>query len=312
MSSSSEDSSSEEEERMNDTKTPQKPEPMEEDDSSSEEEEAPPPPPKKKKRKKKVLDVPVQIPVFEEKEQSIKTKKKKHKKHKKNKTPIESCDPSDESTDEEVEQVVPPKKKRKKPELVTVPTSNPNITVQMKKKKKGPKAQRVVIYEEDLPQPKYQLVTKSRKRGRPKTKAEVEFAKDEGIDIQEDKIVIDRPEKKKELSSRQLKRMELDQKFMELEQVAGRKLRQTKSGKVDKRCVKERSPAQIAAARRLAEYNKELRKKKSQTSNKEAVKEVISELAVQQKLREKDKQSEKPVEKPVDPIPLTPFSIFAD
>ena len=181
----------------------------------------------------------------------------------------------------------------------------------MRKRKKGPKTQRVVIYEEDLPQPKIQLVTKSRKRGRPVTKAQVEFEKDEGIDIQEDKIVIDRPDKKKELSARQLKRMELDQRFMELEQAAGRKLRQTKSGKVDKRCVKERSEAQIAAARRLAEYNKEMRKKKAEAASKEAVKEVITELAVQQKIRQQDNKTEKPIAKPAEPPQPESFSLFA-
>ena len=176
----------------------------------------------------------------------------------------------------------------------------------------------------DLPKTKYQIVHKSRKRGRPSTKPEVDVPEtDQGIKIEEDQIVIDRPEKKKELSARQLKRMELDAKFVEMEAVAGRKLRQTKNGKVDKRCVKvkshtkprlkstvqERSTAQIAAAKRLAEFNKELRKQKKQEESKSAVKEVISELAVAQEMRKKEDKNDKPIQQ--EPPEQNEFSVFA-
>jgi hypothetical protein len=297
-SSSSESEESEEEEQEEEppvTPTPPRP--------------APPPPVKKKKLPK------VKQPVFEpptKEYTEVHHPPVKKKKKKKNKDKEEQAQEEEMEVDEEEVPPTPPlpvqKKKRKKPEVMTVPTNNPNVVVQVKKRKPGPKTQNVIIYEEDLPQPKIKLIKKTHKKGRPKTKAEVTI--DEGMDIQDDKIVIDRPaQKTKELSARQLKRMELDAKFLEMEQVAGRRLRQTKNGKIDKRCVKERSPAQIAAARRLAEYNKELRKQKALEKNKSAVKEVISELAVVQHLRDKDKKEQKQQEQ--QQAPAT-FNLFAN
>jgi hypothetical protein len=317
MSSSSSSESSDTEPEVNDQKTieTQKME-IDEDssDSSSEDEEVPPTPPpapkkKKIKRIKPELIIPVKIPEgLRPSDSPVAKKHKKHKKkHKKDKrheeTPVQECDP--------IEQ--PVKKKRKKTEMVTVPTSHPDVTVQVKKKKPGPRTQKIIVYEEDLPKTKYQIVHKSRKRGRPSSKSEVDVPEtDQGIKIEEDQIVIDRPEKKKELSARQLKRMELDAKFVEMEAVAGRKLRQTKNGKVDKRCVKARSPAQIAASQRLAEFNKELRKQKKQAESKSAVKEVISELAVAQEMRKKEdnKKQEKQEEPQEQPIKSNEFSLF--
>jgi hypothetical protein len=231
-------------------------------------------------------------------------------------TDEEDCQPEEEEEEEEQQPPPPPAKKqrkRKKPETVIVPTSNPNIVVEMKRRKPGPRVQNVIIYEEDLPQPKIKLIQKSHKKGRPKTKQEVIFEKDQGIDIQEDKVVIDRPgEHKKPPNARQLKRMELDQKFVEMEAIAGRKLRQNKNGQIDKRSIKERTPAQIAAARRLAEYNKELRKKKAEEKSKQAVKEVITELAVVKEMRDKDKKKEKQQQQQQEEQQPKPFSLFAN
>ncbi|MBD36327.1 MAG: hypothetical protein CL512_06120 [Actinobacteria bacterium] len=121
---------------------------------------------------------------------------------------------------------------------------------------------------------------------------------DEGVKVEKDQIVIDRPtETKKPPSARQIKRMELDAEFLKMEAVAGRKLKQCKNGKIDKRTFKERSPAQIAAAKRLIEYNAELRRKKKAETSKESVKEVIKELAVVQEMRAKDKKEEQEQEK---------------
>ena len=314
--------------RQEDKQDPQMEEETEEYSSSPESEESeeeepvtptpppsPPPPPVKKKKPK------VKQPVFEPPTKEYTevhhppVKSNKKKKKKKNKDEEEQVQEEEEmEVDEEEIPPTPPlppvqKKKRKKPEVMTVPTNNPNVVVQVKKRKPGPKTQNVIIYEEDLPQPKIKLIKKTHKKGRPKTKAEVTV--DEGmVDIQDDHIVIDRPaQKTKEMSARQLKRMELDAKFVEMEQIAGRKLRQTKTGKIDKRCVKERSPAQIAAARRLAEYNKELRSQKALEKNKSAVKEVISELAVVQHLRDKDKKEQKQQEQ--QQAPAT-FNLFAN
>ena len=200
-----------------------------------------------------------------------------------------------------------PKRHKPRAPAVEVPTSNPHVTVKMKKRKPGPAKQEVVIYQEDLPQPKFKIVTKTRKRGRPKTKPEVTIDdEDQGVQIGEDKITIDRPNKTKELSARQLKRMELDAEFVKMEAIAGRPLRQNKNGQVDKRCVKQRTPAQMAAARRLAEYNKEVRLKKQEEKNKTAVKQVISELAIAQEMK---KSTEK---KPEEATQSKSFSLFAD
>ena len=228
-------------------------------------------------------------------------------------TDVEDCDPP-ESIDQPMEEQKK-QRKRKKPETILVPTSDPNIVVQMKRRKPGPRLQNVVVYEEDLPQPKIRIIQKSHKKGRPRTKQDVVVEKDEGAHIHEDKVVIDRPaENKKPLNARQLKRMELDQKFVEMEAIAGRKLRQNKNGQIDKRSIKERSPAQIAAARRLAEYNKELRKKKAEEKSKQAVKEVITELAVAKEMRDKDrkKKNREEEEKKVDEFVPKPFSVFGD
>ena len=315
--------------RQEDKQDPQMEEETEEYSSSSESEESeeeepvtptpppPPPPPPVKKKKPKVKQPVFEPPTKEYTEvhhPPVKSNKKKKKK--KNKDEEEQVQEEEEmEVDEEEIPPTPPlpppvqKKKRKKPEVMTVPTNNPNVVVQVKKRKPGPKTQNVIIYEEDLPQPKIKLIKKTHKKGRPKTKAEVIM--DQGmVEIQDDRIVIDRPaQKTKEMSARQLKRMELDAKFVEMEQIAGRKLRQTKTGKIDKRCVKERSPAQIAAARRLAEYNKELRSQKALEKNKSAVKEVISELAVVQHLRDKDKKEQKQQEQ--QQAPAT-FNLFAN
>ena len=183
----------------------------------------------------------------------------------------------------------------------------------MKRRKPGPRVQNVIIYEEDLPQPKIKLIQKSHKKGRPKTKQQVEFEKDQGVEIQQDKVVIDRPgDHKKPPNARQLKRMELDAKFVEMEAIAGRKLRQNKNGQIDKRSIKERTPAQIAAARRVAEYNKELRKQKAEEKSKQAVKEVITELAVVKEIRDKDKKKQQEKQQQQQDDQPAPFALFAN
>jgi hypothetical protein len=265
-------------------------------------------PPVKKKTKKKKQPEPEPEPV-EPMEIEEEQEEQEEQEEIVEETEEEDCQPEEEEQPPPAPQ--PAKKKRKKPDTVIVPTSNPNIVVEMKRRKPGPRVQNVIIYEEDLPQPKIKLIQKSHKKGRPKTKQEVIFEKDQGVEIQEDKVVIDRPgDNKKPPNARQLKRMELDQKFVEMEAIAGRKLRQNKNGQIDKRSIKERTPAQIAAARRLAEYNKELRKKKAEEKSKQAVKEVITELAVVKEMRDKDKKKqEKQQQQQEEP---KPFALFAN
>ena len=296
----------------------------EEEEQEEEQPKQPPPAPKKKKVVKAIKPEPKTIHYPPVKKKT--TTKKKQPEPEPEPEPVEPMEIEEEQEEiveeteeedcqpEEEEQPPPApqpaKKKRKKPDTVIVPTSNPNIVVEMKRRKPGPRVQNVIIYEEDLPQPKIKLIQKSHKKGRPKTKQEVIFEKDQGVEIQEDKVVIDRPgDHKKPPNARQLKRMELDQKFVEMEAIAGRKLRQNKNGQIDKRSIKERTPAQIAAARRLAEYNKELRKKKAEEKSKQAVKEVITELAVVKEMRDKDKKKEKQQQQQEEP---KPFALFAN
>lgn len=179
-------------------------------------------------------------------------------------------------------------KKLKKPEMI--PTSDPNVTMQVKSRSKGPKPKKIYVYREDLPQNKIQIIEKSKKRGRPKTKLDVEIVKDNASKVNAETIVIDRPsDQKKTLTARELKRMELDARFSELEQMAGKKLRQTKKGTVDKRSAKERTPKQIEASRRLVEFNKEMKNRKKQEERKADLKDVIGELA---RVKETVKQSQ--------------------
>ena len=258
------------------------------DDEQEEEPTPPPSPPKKKKQKKDNEKKTPKTPKTPQTAKVPKTPKapKVPKKNKKKEVEEEEID--EPMSEDEQPQPEKPKKKRKQRETVLVPTSDPNIVVEMKKRKSGNGVKNVVIYEEDIPQPKIKLIKRTHTKGRPRTKQEVVFETDEGVDIQQDKVVIDRPaEHKKPLSAKALKRMELDQKFVEMEAIAGRKLRQTKNGQIDKRSIKERTPAQIAAAKRLAEYNKELRKQKAAEKNKTAVKDVITELAVAKEMRDK-------------------------
>ncbi len=296
----------------------------EEEPQKQEVEVTPPPKPKRKGSDKppKLPRKPIHYPPVKKK---TTTKKKKEPEPEPEPEPVEPMEIEEEEQEEEEmtdvddcqpeeEELPPPapqpaKKKRKKPDTVIVPTSNPNIVVEMKRRKPGPRVQNVIIYEEDLPQPKIKLIQKSHKKGRPKTKQDIIYEKDQGVEVQEDKVVIDRPgDHKKPPNARQLKRMELDQKFVEMEAIAGRQLRQNKNGQIDKRSIKERTPAQIAAARRLAEYNKELRKQKAEAKSKQAVKEVITELAVVKEMRDKDKKKQ---EKQQQDEPA-PFALFAN
>ena len=84
---------------------------------------------------------------------------------------------------------------------------------------------------------------------------------------------------KRQPTIRELKKQELDLRFQELQQAANRPLRQTKRGKVDKRCVGDRTEAQIATSRRLAELNKARAEEHKKQDAQNAAKEVISQLS---------------------------------
>ena len=91
----------------------------------------------------------------------------------------------------------PVKQKRKytkREPKVGIATSDPNIQVIMKSKKKGPnKVKQVVVYREDVPHQEVQIVEKTRRaRGRPKSKQLVSVIKEEA---EADVIAFERPTK---------------------------------------------------------------------------------------------------------------------
>ena len=86
-------------------------------------------------------------------------------------------------------------------------------------------------------------------------------------------------------------------RFQELQQAANRPLRQTKRGKVDKRCVGDRTEAQIAASRRLVELNKARAGNRKKKDAQDAAKEVILQLSrkAPAKQAEEDVQAQRPL-----------------
>ena len=108
--------------------------------------------------------------------------------------------------------------------------------------------------------------------------------------------------KNKQLTARDLKKIEERKKAEQMELELGKKLLRTKSGKVDKRSIGERTrtPAQIAATKAMLEANvkrrqaqKELKDMKKENKTKEIVKQSLEEVIY--------KPSKKPEPKPPSP-----------
>ena len=115
------------------------------------------------------------------------------------------------------------------------------------------------------------IVEKTRKRGSPKKQLETI------IEHGEQQRMPTPP--KRQPTMRELKKQELDLCFQELQQAANRPLCQTKRGKVDRRCVGDRTEAQIAASKRLDELNKARAEESKKQDAQNATKEVISQLS---------------------------------
>ena len=105
--------------------------------------------------------------------------------------------------------------------------------------------------------------------------------------------------KNKQLTARDLKKIEERKKAEQMELELGKKLLRTKNGKVDKRSIgeKTRTPAQIAATKAMLAANekrraaqKELKDMKKEIKTKEVVKEALNEVIY--------KPSKKPEPKP--------------
>ena len=187
-------------------------------------------------------------------------------------TPI--VEPSEQSSelsnDKPVEPIEAPVKRGPRKKTI-LQTEDPNVVIEVKSRKPGPRKKRVVVYKEDIPPEPIVIVEKTRKRGRPKKQLETI------VEHEEPQRIPTPP--KRQPTMRELKKQELDLRFQELQQAENRPLRQTKRGKVDKRCVGDRTEAQIAASRRLVELNKARAEERKKQDAQNAAKEVVSQLS---------------------------------
>jgi len=190
---------------------------------------------------------------------------------------IISDDDSEETLiDEEIEEVqevkeIEVKQKRKytkRQPKKTIKTSDENVTVLLKSHKKGPKKKQVIVYREDLPVEPIEIVEKVRRpAGRPKKKELVKIVKEEN---EPDCVVFEKPSKVT-MTARELKKMELEVKLLELQKISGNaNLKLNKGGKVDGRMIKVRTAKQIQATKNLVEANK-LRRMKKKNDEKQAI-----------------------------------------
>ena len=126
-------------------------------------------------------------------------------------------------------------------------------------------------------------------KGRPKKPIEEKLAKQV---ITKEKIIYmvqnDKGEYEKaknpKITSRELKKMELQKEKEKKEIELGKTLQTRKNGKVDNRSAKSRTPAQIEATKRMLEANKKRREEKSKYKKeehkqviKDSVREVVNE-----------------------------------
>ena len=164
------------------------------------------------------------------------------------------------------------RKYTKREPKVGIATSDPNIQVIMKSKKKGPnKVKKVILYREDVPQQNIQIIEKTRRPpGRPKNKQLVNVIKEPE---EPDVIAFERPTKVK-MTAKELKKMELEVRLLELQSVSGNaNLKLNRRGKVDGRQSKQRTQKQLDATARLVEANKLRRMKKASDLKEELMSE---------------------------------------
>jgi hypothetical protein len=187
---------------------------------------------------------------------------------------------------EKIEEVkIKPKRKyTKRQPKETIKTSDENVTVLLKSRKKGPKKKQVIVYREDLPVEPIEIVEKvKRPAGRPKKKELVKIVKESD---EPDCVVFEKPSKVT-MTARELKKMELEVRLLELQGVSGNSnLKLNRKGKVDGRMVKVRTAKQIQATKNLVEMNKmkRLRKKENEKQEilgeqQEVVKNILGTLA---------------------------------
>lgn len=133
---------------------------------------------------------------------------------------------------------------------------------------------------------------KKKPKGRPPKPLEEKLAKQT---IVKEKIIYMIPNenggydkvKNKQLTARDLKKIEEEKKITEMEQQLGKKLLRKSNGKLDKRSIgdRTRTPAQIEATKKMLAANekrraaqKELKDLKKENKTKEVVKEALNEV----------------------------------
>lgn len=146
-------------------------------------------------------------------------------------------------------------------------------------------------------------VVKKKQVGRPAKSLEEKLAKQVVV---KEKIIYMVPNDKGEfekaknpkMTARDLKKIQLQKEKEQKEIELGKKLLAKKNGKIDNRSVKQRTPAQIEATRKMVEANKLRRAEKSKATkkeNKEIVKESVKE-SVKEVLAEPFYEPAKPVD----------------
>lgn len=192
-----------------------------------------------------------------------------------------------------------PNFKPRSPPTDKILSETDDTIVLLRNRAKPVKKKTIVLYREDLAPDldvPVEVQVRSRKKGRPpKLSTIVEQVNEE------EQVVIDRTPAPKEPTQAELKKLELQQRLLETEAIAGRPLRLTKKGKVDGRMKKgQRSEAQIAATKKLVESNKikrELARREKEAKQKEAidesVKTMVGSLAQAQAAKKKEAQEAK-------------------
>ena len=156
--------------------------------------------------------------------------------------------------------------------------------IKLKKNKK--------IIENETVQEEILSPVKKKPKGRPPKPLEEKLAKQTIIKEKVIYMVPDenggyKEQKNKQLTARDLKKIEERKKVEEMEKELGKKLLTKKNGKVDKRSIgeKTRTPAQILATQKMLEANikrraaqKELKDMKKEIKTKEVVKEALNEV----------------------------------
>ena len=199
-----------------------------------------------------------------------------------------------------------PNYRERKPSQSTekVISETDDTVVILKNRSKPVKKRVITVYREDIEdQTPIQVDVKAKKgRGRPKSIPLVQQVNES------ENIVIERmagPEK--EPTARELKKLELQNKLLETEAIAGRKLRLNKSGKVDGRMKGQRTDAQIAATKKMLEaqrVKREIAKQEKAAQNATAIDESVKTMIGA--LSKHRKAAEPVIEKPPEPPPAPP------